>query len=46
VRQPRYDMGVAAITLLEAAVKHQLPAQTQIVLPPHLMVRASTGHPH
>ncbi len=46
VRQPRYDMGVAAITLLEAVVKHQLPAQTQIVLPPHLMVRASTGHPH
>ena len=43
IRQPRYDVGVAAIELLEAVVRSAKPAQTHVVLPPKLMVRASTG---
>ncbi|RLT32723.1 MAG: LacI family transcriptional regulator [Chloroflexi bacterium] len=43
MRQPRYDMGVAAIGLLEAQVTHATPAQTHLVLAPKLIIRASTG---
>ncbi|MFM2032045.1 MAG: hypothetical protein RLZZ297_810 [Chloroflexota bacterium] len=43
IRQPRYDMGVAAIGLLDAMVRQQAPSQTQVVLAPSLRVRASTG---
>jgi LacI family transcriptional regulator/LacI family repressor for deo operon, udp, cdd, tsx, nupC, and nupG len=43
LRQPRYDMGVAAIGLLEAQVTHATPAQTHLVLAPKLIIRASTG---
>jgi DNA-binding LacI/PurR family transcriptional regulator len=43
LRQPRYDMGVAAIGLLEAQVTHATPAHTHLVLAPKLIIRASTG---
>ena len=43
IRQPRYDIGVAAITLLDAVVQHKPPSQTHLVLAPSLRVRASTS---
>ncbi|HZT42556.1 MAG TPA: LacI family DNA-binding transcriptional regulator [Chthonomonadaceae bacterium] len=43
VRQPIYDMAVQAFTLLTERIAEHTVAQTQVLVPPELVVRRSCG---
>ncbi len=45
VRRPHYDMGVAAVGLLRAALAGDEPARTHTGFTPELVVRSSSGPP-
>jgi DNA-binding LacI/PurR family transcriptional regulator len=42
VRHPRFELGVAAITVLEGLIQGDATVPTTVALAPRLMVRGST----